>query len=213
MVNTGLLVLTNPARIKKLLATIKAHVLKTLYIQYLPEKHVLVCNQQVAKGALALNGTPEHGLGSGNVVGNIYTSASSVSARLDVRILLPIFKGTVPSLIHTKKPVELVIFDRKYSDSEAQTFIQDCLANTSMGCGFLSLLEEKEGSGSNGEGVGGGLVSRFGTVVLGGTFDRLHSGHKILLSEAVVRTTKRLVVGVTEAGMLKGIDLKRKWYI
>lgn len=44
--------------------------------------------------------------------------------------------------------------------------------------------------------------SRYSSVVLGGTFDRLHVGHKILLSEAALRARKRLVVGVTDVNMI-----------
>lgn len=40
-------------------------------------------------------------------------------------------------------------------------------------------------------------------VVLGGTFDRLHNGHKILLSQAALRTKKELTVGVTDVGMIQ----------
>lgn len=43
---------------------------------------------------------------------------------------------------------------------------------------------------------------KFNSVVLGGTFDRLHVGHKILLSEAALRARKRLVVGVTDVNMI-----------
>ncbi len=39
--------------------------------------------------------------------------------------------------------------------------------------------------------------------VLGGTFDRLHAGHKVLLSEAVVLAKRQLTVGVTDGDMLK----------
>lgn len=42
-------------------------------------------------------------------------------------------------------------------------------------------------------------------VVLGGTFDRLHNGHKILLSEALFRCSKKLTVGVTDESMITGI--------
>jgi phosphopantetheine adenylyltransferase len=35
-------------------------------------------------------------------------------------------------------------------------------------------------------------------VCLGGTFDRLHPGHKILLTKACLVSTKRVVVGVTD---------------
>jgi len=40
------------------------------------------------------------------------------------------------------------------------------------------------------------------SVVLGGTFDRLHKGHKILLSTAALKCTKKLTVGVTDISML-----------
>lgn len=40
-------------------------------------------------------------------------------------------------------------------------------------------------------------------VALGGTFDRLHTGHKILLSQGVLRANKHLTVGVTDVNMIK----------
>lgn len=43
----------------------------------------------------------------------------------------------------------------------------------------------------------------YNNVVLGGTFDRMHIGHKILLSEAALRANQRLVVGVTDVNMIK----------
>ena len=39
-------------------------------------------------------------------------------------------------------------------------------------------------------------------VVLGGTFDRLHAGHKILLSAALLRCDTCLTVGVTSPSLL-----------
>lgn len=41
-------------------------------------------------------------------------------------------------------------------------------------------------------------------VVLGGTFDRLHPGHKILLTSALLRCSSRLTVGVTAPALLTG---------
>ena len=39
-------------------------------------------------------------------------------------------------------------------------------------------------------------------TIMGGTFDRLHIGHKIMLSEAVLLTENRLLIGVTNECML-----------
>jgi len=46
-------------------------------------------------------------------------------------------------------------------------------------------------------------LPKLDVVALGGTFDRLHNGHKVLLSVAMQVTVKRLIVGVTNDSMLK----------
>lgn len=43
---------------------------------------------------------------------------------------------------------------------------------------------------------------RHGVVALGGTFDHLHAGHKILLSMAAWITAKKIIVGVTDDTLL-----------
>lgn len=39
-------------------------------------------------------------------------------------------------------------------------------------------------------------------VVLGGTFDRIHAGHKILLTTSLLRCRNRITVGITEGDNL-----------
>jgi len=46
-------------------------------------------------------------------------------------------------------------------------------------------------------------LKMYENVVLGGSFDRLHAGHKILLSEAVLRCMRKLTVGIADTSMLK----------
>lgn len=46
-------------------------------------------------------------------------------------------------------------------------------------------------------------IRTYNNVVLGGTFDRIHLGHKIFLSQAVIRACCRLVVGVTTSELTK----------
>ncbi|KAJ7172332.1 hypothetical protein C8R46DRAFT_947346 [Mycena filopes] len=44
--------------------------------------------------------------------------------------------------------------------------------------------------------------TRFPVVAIGGTFDHLHAGHKILLSMAARLTSRKLIVGVTDDALL-----------
>lgn len=196
MANTGLLVLTNPARVTKLLPIIKKHVLKTLYIQYFPETTLLVPGNYTQNSKWRAVRYAE-------TVTNIYSDTSSVSSRLDIRVLLTSLKNSSFSVINTKRPVEVVIFDRTYSKKDADTFIQDCLANTSMGCNFVTFNDDQN-ERSNSVVKSSSEEKVYKSVVLGGTFDRLHNGHKIFLSQAVLRCKHKLCVGVTDTNMLSG---------
>jgi hypothetical protein len=64
-----------------------------------------------------------------------------------------------------------------------------------------------DGADVGGGGGSGGLCPGYEEVVLGGTFDRLHAGHKLLLSAAALCAQRRVLVGVTGAPML----LKKRW--
>uniref|UniRef100_A0A1I8P5V1 Bifunctional coenzyme A synthase n=1 Tax=Stomoxys calcitrans TaxID=35570 RepID=A0A1I8P5V1_STOCA len=50
-------------------------------------------------------------------------------------------------------------------------------------------------------------IRAYNNVVLGGTFDRIHLGHKIFLSQAVIRACSRLVVGVTTSKLTRSKTL------
>lgn len=47
------------------------------------------------------------------------------------------------------------------------------------------------------------ILGTFSHVCLGGTFDRLHNGHKMLLSVGSLLATEQLLVGITGSQMLK----------
>ncbi|XP_032664500.1 bifunctional coenzyme A synthase isoform X2 [Odontomachus brunneus] len=196
MANTGLLILTNPASVKVLLPVIKKHVLKTLYIQYLPEKNIF------ASGKYGNPTSQRRGPQCSQNIVDIYVNTSTIASRLDVRVLLTNIKYPDKSVINTKKPVEIVIFDRTYSKKEADTFIQDYLANTSMDYSFVTCNDDQDQNDHKEVEYRVQNVKTYRNVVLGGTFDRLHNGHKILLSEAALRCTEKLTVGVTNTNMI-----------
>ncbi|KZC12119.1 Bifunctional coenzyme A synthase [Dufourea novaeangliae] len=72
-----------------------------------------------------------------------------------------------------------------------------------MGCNFISLNDDQKVENTD---VKSCLEEEktYKNVVLGGTFDRIHNGHKIFLSEAVLHCTEKLTVGVTNTNMLYG---------
>ncbi|CAL7935219.1 unnamed protein product [Xylocopa violacea] len=138
------------------------------------------------------------------IISNIYMDTSAISARLDVRVLLTTIKNSNVSIINTKKPVEIVIFDQICSKKEADSFIQDYLANTSMGCNFVTFNGDQRLEQADKATLCVNQEKTYKNVVLGGTFDRIHNGHKIFLSEAILRCTEKLTVGVTDTNMLSG---------
>lgn len=46
-------------------------------------------------------------------------------------------------------------------------------------------------------------TKKYNHVVLGGTFDRIHNGHKLLLLTAILKTNKILTCGLTDGEMNK----------
>ncbi|CAI7800186.1 unnamed protein product [Closterium sp. NIES-54] len=51
------------------------------------------------------------------------------------------------------------------------------------------------------------LSGAYGCVVVGGTFDRLHDGHRLLLRTAAAAARERVVVGITVGRMLQSKEL------
>ena len=46
-------------------------------------------------------------------------------------------------------------------------------------------------------------IFKYSGICLGGTFDHLHSGHKVLLSQAALLVSKRILCGVTGDALLQ----------
>ena len=113
-------------------------------------------------------------------ISSIYSCSIEMCGNIDVRVLVSTIKNQ-GNVISRAQNVDLVFVDdhiQNMATDGAFAFIKQS----------TSLIDDSE--------------IKYNNVVLGGTFDRLHVGHKILLSEAALRAQKRLVVGVTDVNMI-----------
>ncbi|CAG2059347.1 unnamed protein product, partial [Timema podura] len=209
----GLLVITNPIKISRILPNALQHVHKTLYVQCLPGNLLI----PLASGEESMF---SRGLYCSSIINKIYSHSIGTLQDLDVRVLLAPLKNPLHTKIKTSKEIEVIIFDQVFNKDDIDSFIRSCLSNVITNCNVMTLstdthiLDEKIENENLSRKNTVDLVSSnvlpktqdfksYNDVVLGGTFDRLHEGHKIFLSEAVLRCNKRLTVGVTSEEMLK----------
>uniref|UniRef100_A0A6M2DYT0 Bifunctional coenzyme A synthase n=1 Tax=Xenopsylla cheopis TaxID=163159 RepID=A0A6M2DYT0_XENCH len=190
MARTGLLVITNLSRLSQVLSAARHHVNKTLYVHLYPGYR----NTNVSK-------SPPYYT---RAVTTVYSQAVKHCANIDVRILISSLKHPDAN-IKLQKPVEVILFDNALTKTETKDFLTSCLMKDVP----VIVLHDKteKAQGFNELCASTGETVTHNNVVLGGTFDRLHVGHKILLSEAMLRANKRVVVGVTENSMLKSKTL------
>ncbi|VDO10556.1 unnamed protein product [Rodentolepis nana] len=118
----------------------------------------------------------------------VYSYASSACPNLDIYISLPPFIHKVCGydVIITVKindnPEELVTKVKHLDGTfDPRTMLSD----------YVQVFEQSK-------------ISTFKSVCLGGTFDILHNGHRLLLTLAAMLAESRLLVGVTDSRLLKG---------
>lgn len=182
MASTGLLVVSNIKQLGKSLRSIEKYV-NSLYI------HLNVTGSTQSASSPAW----------GRLISQLYADGSSyVGNKVDLRVLVaPLKEHSAVGSLSLRKPVDMIFSDAHQPEicdrlrnalniSQPTIFLNDAIS-----CDF-KLLETDVNQ------------KAYPTVVLGGTFDRIHVGHKIFLTQAVLRACKRLVVGVTTAAMTKG---------
>ncbi|EDV95882.1 bifunctional coenzyme A synthase [Drosophila grimshawi] len=184
MASTGLLVVSNIKQLGQSLRSIEKYV-NSLYIHLNVPASTLPTPPPVW----------------GRLISQLYADSSSyVDNKLDLRVLVaPLRQQHDARTLKLRKPIDIIFSDAHHPElcdrlrselniSKPTIFLQD-----TKGC---TDLQADSGKSVN--------QKVFPNVVLGGTFDRIHIGHKIFLTQAVLRTCKRLVVGVTTAAMTKG---------
>lgn len=174
MSRTGLLFISCLENLRKSLAAIKPNV-NNLYI------HLNIPKTQEAPTKWS------------RMISRIYTDSFIVGPEINVKILVSPLKSKSISR-HLEGKIDFVYCDGKPLPSDLCTELVEKFKLTSqpiyLNDGAFEVLSSKDQDDKI-----------YKTVVLGGTFDRIHLGHKILLTEAVLRATERLVVGVTDESM------------
>nr|XP_045618010.1 bifunctional coenzyme A synthase-like isoform X1 [Procambarus clarkii]XP_045618011.1 bifunctional coenzyme A synthase-like isoform X1 [Procambarus clarkii] len=200
---TGLLILTQPVRkiipsLPKVLKAASQHVTKTLYIHLDP---LAKTKLPETKQCLALYS---------HIITNIYASSPAQCQGLDVRILMAGFKDFLEVPLKTRMRIDLVMFDQTRSGLELVDLEKRYKSFVAGSKSKVFLLEEEcqnEEVQLPVDPINEASNQIYSSVVIGGTFDCIHAGHKILLSEALIRCKDRLTCGVADGPLLKNKTL------
>lgn len=138
----------------------------------------------------------------------IYKTANSINPHLDVRILNPVDYSTRyrlrhhPSLIITNLLVEA---DSDATSSKVSEYLKFKFHDNfdQLPVKYIDGNVDELDQASQETVTTNRNNETYNNVAVGGTFDGIHVGHKLLFNEATMRCNKTLVVGVTSNNMLK----------
>ncbi|KAH0626806.1 hypothetical protein JD844_002031 [Phrynosoma platyrhinos] len=222
---SGLLVLTSPLsklslRLVPILTSAARLVQDTLYVHLQPGLSLTGSTQPRSTYVPATSEVY-------NLISKLYADAG-IHRHLDVRVLLTniLNHGASPpalgSVQNLSQPPEVVLTDFETGDGGQSNPVKQRLERYATSCyscrpNLISVLlyPEYELEPNDGElspqqeaTVTEEPLQSYSDIVVGGTFDRLHCGHKILLSVSCMLAENRLLVGVSDKDLLKNKMLK-----
>ncbi|EAA11969.3 AGAP005460-PA [Anopheles gambiae str. PEST] len=191
---TGILTAVHLANIAKTLSATRPYALSTLYLQFHPQ--------------VAANVSCPRALG--RFVASVYQSSVTwLGSEVDLRIVTGSLRpngASFDSFANRARPTTADYLFYDYALSSSGTGGERCLAERYSGVKVVELDTLPVDRVSLPPELDKQLQT-YRNVVLGGTFDRIHAGHKVLLTQAVLLATERVVVGVTDGGMIKSKKL------
>ncbi|KAM7356872.1 bifunctional Phosphopantetheine adenylyltransferase - Dephospho-CoA kinase [Cochliomyia hominivorax] len=186
MASTGLLVVSNVKQFAQTLRSIEKYV-HSLYVHL----NVPVTRTPVPSW--------------GRLISQLYVDSNvHFNNKVDMSILVTPLKqrgGTVESL--NLRPIDMIFSDAHHPEVCEQLRQQFRIEKPTIYLADDSSNDLTEYQQLEPE----DKIRTYNNVVLGGTFDRIHLGHKIFLTQAVIRACCRLVVGVTTVELTKSKTL------
>ncbi|XP_055604599.1 bifunctional coenzyme A synthase [Uranotaenia lowii] len=185
----GLLTAVHLANINNTLAATRKYALGTLYVQVHPQYRDSIGSRPTVFGSWLTK---------------LYQSSpSTLESGMDLRFIVSSLKTNEKVPL---KPLMLDFLFFDYPTAGAHDAELGSLLKLHPGAEVVELGDKALGLDSSLLDQTSGEL--FNNVVLGGTFDRLHAGHKVLLTQAVLLAKQRLVVGVTDETMIQS---KKLW--
>lgn len=212
MFRNGLLLLGWPSHghqmsLSGVLAAISKQVQKTLYIHMVPDSLLAGATGDIQAADITIPCSHElHGF-----LMNLYGRSAVTCGKLDVRILLS--NVTASSSQFSYKPSHhlgqgydvLLLPEDIHCESTLQKYVREHFPTDGpVPCHVIAAENVTiDDSPTDPDKVHPkfGNFKAFDHVVIGGTFDRLHTGHKLLLTESCLRSMKSLTIGVTDGAM------------
>jgi pantetheine-phosphate adenylyltransferase len=144
----------------------------------------------------------------------IYEEMERANSSLDAIVLLPNEGSTLPGgICSAPADCDFMLLPNDRADSITAAHILLKTSNRlrrhelpAAGPTRSTLMLDASRSNATAADTSAGFVT-FDNCCMGGTFDRLHLGHKLLLSVAALSTRSRLVCGVTHSELLAAKDL------
>lgn len=179
------------------LKTINSKISKTLYISLESNHRLLASN-------------PELGVPSTsdllNLVPRIYTEAHKHAPRLDVRVLHHGSYHHSSAERQLKRKLqyspEIIFTNESFNEDNVGTFLHKQFDHFPDKLSVVQLHSSKSTDDSSSS-TNPISAKVYDNVCLGGTFDNLHNGHKIMLSTAQLKCQKALTIGVTDRNMVR----------
>lgn len=209
MFESGLLILTRPIpvlrkNIQHILSQAAKVISNTLYVHIQPTQAPKPDTKQEPVFTSLGFVPPNKGLQK--LMTDIYSSSAAVCGNIDIYVL----QGNITNVgnenfsYNLRSKLDVVLMDNQEQLDTNEQFLSKFVQSTFQAstdnikfqclCDISSVSTEDLPSESSG-------IQTYRRVVLGGTFDRLHLGHKILLGEGCLFAEENLTVGVTTGEM------------